>query len=348
MGAEPGAIIGAIELELLVRKRAGVEVYEGHHVRLGIDVDVHVMTGAPADDRDRFLREARIVADFGHPLVVPVLDFGEYDDLRALVTERVGGQTLEHHMLVHGGRLSERGIVALLERVGRLLGEAHEAGFAHRDLSSSHICVDPAGRLRVTGFALVPERGLRLPERGPAREEAARYLPPEGMRAEGVRHPSCDLFALGVIAYELAFQRLPYPSGAADAPEAAPLDLPTHCSDAVVAVIGALIDPDPRFRVRSGEELVKMLPKNPARPRSSDTDLATAEESREPNGLAEGSDADHLDFQGIARFLQRWFGRSRSSHSAGVVLHSSLRERLLVWVMLIGLIAVAIAGMRSG
>ena len=336
---EAGTLLGAVLLGRLLHKGSSSQLYEGRHVRLDMDVAVRVMHGAPIEDRERFTREARISSSLKHPTPVRAIDFGEYSNLRYLATPRIVGRTLEQYIAENRQPLSEDAIVKLLTRVGETLRVCHDAGLAHRDLQPSHLCIDGRGQLRILDFGFAPSTAHAGGGPDAPFRERSRYLPPECMRPDVPIEAPADLFALGVIAYQLAFQHLPYKTWLDEDAwnvedlEPAPLDLPSHCSVPLLSVIDRLIRPDPMARTSTASELLSLLPAEPRGPRAPRPAPPAAAPEREPE-----SEPPRNELHRIARFLERWFGSATTSHASGAIVHSSLLERWMIWLLMLSLV----------
>jgi eukaryotic-like serine/threonine-protein kinase len=332
---EPGDVVGPVRLAKLLRKDSTHVLYEGKHVRLGVDVALRLMPRSSPSDS--FLRDARLAADARHPALVPVIDFGEYGDVRYVVMARAHGKTLEQHMAEHDASLPERVVLRVLWRVAEVLEILHDAGLAHGRLRPSSLVMDARGQLRVTDLEFAAE--------GPVGRDDQRslYGPPEtGLGEAAPREDSraLDLFALGVIAYEGIFRRMPYPartgadvlSGASIEP--ASFDGRAGYSPALLSVIERLIAVDPRQRIQSAPELLKLLPPppEPPRPAPRPAQPALAPAPAPTQAQAPAHDSELLS---ILEFLQRRFGSRKTQQAEGAVVHSSLRERVIVWLLLI-------------
>lgn len=166
----------------------------------------------------RFMREAHAVSRLESPHVVTLIDFGEAEGGELfLVMERLRGRTLQD-ALDGDAPLDPLACARVLDQIASALAEAHEQGIVHRDLKPANIfLVDAPG---YTDFAKVLDFGvaaLATGEGGPAghlTESGAvpgtpRYLAPEA-QSGGVVRPTADIWALGVIAYELLNGRRPF------------------------------------------------------------------------------------------------------------------------------------------
>jgi DNA-binding beta-propeller fold protein YncE len=157
----------------------------------------------------RFRREAQTVASFRHPNILTVYDFGEQDGVTYLVSEFAAGGTLRSRM---GAPLSLPDAVSLLRPVASALDYAHARGVVHRDVKPANVLIHADGTLVLSDF------GLALQPSGPQLQQLTAsgllvgtpaYMAPEQGRSSQVG-PSADLYALGVIAYELLTGSVPF------------------------------------------------------------------------------------------------------------------------------------------
>jgi serine/threonine protein kinase/HEAT repeat protein len=161
---------------------------------------------------ERFLREARAAATLDHPNLCPVYDAGEVNGTHYLTMAYIEGQPLSE--LVQGNNpLPERRAAELVRRIALALAEAHARGVIHRDLKPSNVMLNRRGEPVVMDFGLARRLGRadeRLTQSGSLLGTPA-YMAPE--QVEGRVHemgPPTDVYALGVILYELLTGRRPF------------------------------------------------------------------------------------------------------------------------------------------
>lgn len=208
---------------LLSRLGAGGmgEVYEALDPRLGRRVAIKVLHEGLASDADRvarFEREARAAAALTHPHIVTLYSVEEAAGRRFLTMELVEGHTLEAEVVPGGlplGRLLEIGI-----SLADALAAAHQRGIIHRDLKPGNVMLDASGRIKVLDFGLAKLEPLAdattiiegsggVPTREGALLGTFPYMAPEQLRGEPASS-AVDLFALGVVLFELGTGRRPF------------------------------------------------------------------------------------------------------------------------------------------
>jgi serine/threonine-protein kinase len=221
---------------------------------------------ADATIRERFLQEARAMARVRHPNVVAIHSYGEIGDRPYFVMEYVPGTSLSMWSRRHR-RLTER--VGVLEQLCRGVEAIHEAGEVHRDLKPSNVLIGEDGRVAVTDFGLAQVFGATAAERIELIGTPS-YIAPEIARAE-VPDPQfaagVDIYALGVLAYELLTGRLPFEQRAIPALLAdhayttpkRPSSRDPRCPVAFDGPILRALAKDPRRRTRSAAALRREL-----------------------------------------------------------------------------------------
>jgi predicted esterase len=218
--AVPLPEIPGVELLRHVRRGGQADVFEGREIGTDRRVAVKVLrSGADAspDEVARFEREARILSSLRHPGVVAARGFGRCGGRWYCVMDFIGGERIDEFVRSRG--LSEREIVELLADVGDAVHAAHQRGVIHRDLKPANILIDPTGQARVLDFGLAKLSGdassfgtigADLTATGQFVGTLA-WASPEQVKG---RHDDVDVrtdvYALGVIAFELLAGRPPY------------------------------------------------------------------------------------------------------------------------------------------
>jgi serine/threonine-protein kinase len=198
------------------------EVYRAKDTRLDREVALKVLPPSTATDamaRARLLREARLASKLNHPNVCTIHEVGEADGQAYIAMELVEGETLSARL--SGGALSLDLVARYGEQVAEALSHAHGHGVVHRDLKSANIVLTPEGRAKVLDFGLAKRlvtgdaaeattlSQASLTEAGTVTGTLA-YMAPEQLRGQPA-DARTDLWALGVVLYEMATGRLPFP-----------------------------------------------------------------------------------------------------------------------------------------
>ena len=168
----------------------------------------------------RFTREARALAKLNHPGIVTIHEFGQQDGLHFIVMEFVDGVNLGH--LMKNGRVSPREALAIVPQICDALQYAHDQGIVHRDIKPENILLDRQGRVKVADFGIAKVvaaacdtvRSGDIP--GPETQTLAGNIlgTPQYMAPEQIDHPSdvdhrADIYALGVVLYQMLTGELP-------------------------------------------------------------------------------------------------------------------------------------------
>jgi TonB family protein len=210
--------------------------------------------------RERFAREARAAGRLRHPNIVTIFDVGEHDGDPFIAMEFLAGETLAELIRQQAGlTLSRR--LKLLEELCDGLAYAHRAGLVHRDIKPANLMVDAEGVLKILDFGIVRVSDSGVTQAG-VLVGTINYMSPEQVLGTGVDHRS-DIFAVGLVAYELLCGRQAFPGTMKDgllkripAAEIEPLTsvLPSVDAD-VAAIVDHALKKDPADRY---QELARM------------------------------------------------------------------------------------------
>ena len=249
-------------------------VVAARDLRLDRPVAVKLVPVAGIDraGRERFVREARSAAGFSHPDAVAVYDAGESDGYLFLVMELVDGSSLAER-LAERGRLDVDEALRITHRVLAALGAAHEAGIVHRDVKPGNVLLGPAGEVKLADFGIAKRLGDIAADVTSSGQFVGtpKYLAPEQVVGERST-PATDVYAVGVVLYEMLAGRPPYDAGnpmaTAIAHRDAPIpdlhrarpDVPAH----VVSVVRRAMAKRPAERFGSAAEMAAALVQPPA------------------------------------------------------------------------------------
>ncbi len=194
-------------------------VYQARHAVLDRSYAIKVLFGDFAHDerfQARFRREATAVSRIDHPNIVKVEDFGRTPaGLTFLAMELVVGQTLEE-LLAEVGPLSPARAAQIVRQAADGLGAAHDLGFVHRDVKPANVMLARSPRdddiVKILDFGTVSLRALPSDERLTAVGHligTPMYMAPEQVQNPNVG-PTADVYALGVMLYEMLVGRPPF------------------------------------------------------------------------------------------------------------------------------------------
>ncbi|HET9226853.1 MAG TPA: protein kinase, partial [Thermoanaerobaculia bacterium] len=257
----PGSRVGQYEIVELVAGGAMGEVYKAKDQRLDRTVALKFLPADLSRDlnaRRRFLREAKAVAQLDHPNVATIYDAGETEGGRAyLALAFYEGKTLQQKL--EGGPLPVSEAVDIARQIAKGLGAAHHRKIVHRDIKPANVMLLPDGTLKIVDFGLaaMPE-ATALTRLGFSPGTPA-YKSPEQTRG-GEPDTRSDLWALGVVLYQMVTGRVPF---GGDYPEAviyAILNEPMRPLDDSVppnmaAVIQRALEKDVDARYQTAEEM---------------------------------------------------------------------------------------------
>lgn len=211
-----GTTLGRYRVERLLGRGGMGRVYEAVEPRGGRRVALKVLREDLASDpafHKRFRREARLLGSLSHPHVVEVLEQGEDQGRLWFAMDFVRGESLRAHL--GRGRPSPAEAARIAGQVASALSYAHERGIIHRDLKPENVLLDESGQVRLVDF------GLSRLMAGPAPEASTRltrtdvilgtfeYMAPEQRRGQAGIDGRADVYALGVIFYEMLTGTLP-------------------------------------------------------------------------------------------------------------------------------------------
>jgi hypothetical protein len=212
---EPGTVLGPYTIEREIGAGGMGRVFLARDGRLGRAVALKAVSPALArggTDRERLRREAQAAAALAHPGICTIYALEELDGDLYIAAEYVEGQTLREEIAA-GRRPSPGELLDDARALASALGSAHAKGLTHRDIKPENVMRGVDGRLKILDFGLARlqqggEAAPRLTQTGAIVGTPA-YMAPEQLNG-GVVDARADVFALGVLLYELAAGEHPF------------------------------------------------------------------------------------------------------------------------------------------
>jgi len=310
-------------LELLGAGGMGA-VYKARQPALDRLVALKVLpAGGGVGSTERFNREARALARLSHPNIVGVHEFGQVEGLHFFIMEFVDGANLRQ--LEKAARMSPREALQIIPQICDALQYAHDEGVVHRDIKPENVLVDRKGRVKIADFGLAkiadpdPE-ATRLTVEGQVMGTPHYMAPEQVERPLAVDHRA-DIYALGVVFYEMLTGDLPLGKFA---PPSRKVRLDVRLDDIVLRALEN--DPERRYQQASEvKQSVATVVDSPAETGTA-SEVAAAPEERQVRWLnipvaVERNGGREIDFPGamaaifivvgvagVAHMFVRWVG----------------------------------------
>ncbi|MDF1823922.1 MAG: bifunctional serine/threonine-protein kinase/formylglycine-generating enzyme family protein [Verrucomicrobiales bacterium] len=198
-------------------------VYRAKQIRLDRDVAIKVLPETltqGGDDEmkfaERFELEAQAMAKFNHPSIVAVFDFGETSEGQLyFVMEFVEGMDIHHYLRENGGSLTQEYALSITAHVLDALDYAHARGIVHRDIKPANILLNSEGQVKIADFGLAKalNDGEEYDKPALTMSNVALGTPdfvaPEALDGDGVPDHRADLYAVGVMLYQMLTGKIP-------------------------------------------------------------------------------------------------------------------------------------------
>jgi len=265
-----GQTLGHYRIQELIGAGGMGFVYRAHDIRLDRAVAVKVLPpGTLHSDkaRRRFRHEALALAKLSHPNIAVVHDFNSQDGTDFLVMEFVPGLSLADKLAV-SRTLPEKQVYSIGQQIARALDCAHTSGIVHRDLKPGNIMLLPSGDVKLLDFGLsvllskVDEDTMQRDTVTAAQRVTGTllYMSPEQLRGESL-DARCDIYALGVVLYEMTNGRTPFEAKASGAliddilHAPVPMVKEQEVAPGLKEIILKCLEKDPNHRYQSAREL---------------------------------------------------------------------------------------------
>src|SRR4051812_13383710 len=249
----PGAVFGRFELMREIGRGGSGVVWEARDLELRRDVAFKAMRRGVGSSHalQRLIHEAQATARLSHPNIVTLYDIGHAERGPYLVLELLRGETLARRFACE--RLETHEVLRIAGQIASALAYAHTQGVVHRDLKPTNIFLCEGGQLKVLdlGLALAFGGSRLVPGGTPA------YMAPEQWRG-APEDERTDVFALGVLLYQMIAGTLPFRDpAAADRDTPPPLHAPGV--PGLPQLVRRMLQPDPVARPRDGGEVLAEL-----------------------------------------------------------------------------------------
>ncbi|GAK04662.1 LOW QUALITY PROTEIN: serine/threonine protein kinase PrkC, regulator of stationary phase [Geomicrobium sp. JCM 19037] len=209
-------IDGRYELLDMIGGGGMANVYRAQDVILEREVAVKVLQPQYIHDEEfirRFRREAQAATSLIHPNVVDIYDVGEEDQTFYIVMNYIGGSTLKDKIIGEGS-LPFTEVLEIFDQLTAAISYAHEQGIVHRDLKPQNILIDHDGTVKVTDFGIARAVSAATITHTNSVLGSVHYLSPEQARGGHVT-AQADVYALGIILYEMITGVLPFDADSA-------------------------------------------------------------------------------------------------------------------------------------
>lgn len=186
-------------------------VYLAHDMILNRDVAIKILRYDFSNEDElhrRFQREALSATSLTHPNIVSVYDVGDDGDLHYIVMEYVQGKTLKQY-IQEFAPISPARSVHIMKQLTSAIANAHENHIIHRDIKPQNILMDAEGNVKITDFGIAMTLSATSFTQTNSVLGTVHYLSPEQARG-GTATNKSDIYALGIVLYELLTGELPF------------------------------------------------------------------------------------------------------------------------------------------
>jgi serine/threonine-protein kinase len=267
-----GQSLGKYKIVDVLGRGGMAEVFRAYQENLDRYVAVKVMHAFLADEENflaRFQREAKAMASLNHNNIVGVYDFDVQDEMYYIVMEYVSGGTLKKKLTslsAEGKQIPLSETVQSVLEIADALAYAHSRGMVHRDIKPGNIMIDESGHAVLTDFGIAKIlSGPTVTATGAMIGTPAYMSPEQGLGQPGDERS--DLYALGVLFYQMVTGVLPYDADTplavilkhVNEPVPRPIDMNPNTPQAIQAVIVKAMAKDPNERYQSAFEFIDAL-----------------------------------------------------------------------------------------
>jgi serine/threonine protein kinase len=212
MAGLEGTRLGAYELVERIGGGGMAEVYRAKQsTAFGREVAIKVIRAGHNEDpsfRERFLREAQAISKLSHPNILPLIEFGEEQNILYLVMPLAREGTLRDLLKQHNGPLSLEEAVPLFVQLCDAVQYAHEEGIIHRDIKPQNVLLQRRTHVLLADFGIARDAAETQMTSTGAGIGTVEYMAPE--QAIGQADKRSDIYSLGIVLYQLLTGSVPY------------------------------------------------------------------------------------------------------------------------------------------
>ena len=235
------------------------DVWRADDLVLGTPIALKLIHASGPDARTQIINEVRLARQITHPAVCRVFDVGDDQAQVFLSMELVEGEDLAT-LLRRVGRLPSEKVLEIARQLCDGLAAAHARGVLHRDLKPANVLIDNDGRVRITDFGVAVT----------SRDEASRtfagtpaYMAPEQLNRGSKLTEATDVYALGLVLYELLVGEHPYSKASASGLPAPPSARVATVNPQLERAVMSALMADPQQRPASATAMAALLPATP-------------------------------------------------------------------------------------
>lgn len=264
---------GRYKIDRLLGQGGMSAVYQANDPNLRRSVAIKLIHAHLSTDPEfvkRFEEEAAAVAQLRHPHIIQVYDFNQDNGTFYMVLEFVQGETLQAHLKglsAAGKRMPLAEAIRLMVKICDAAGYAHARGMVHRDLKPANVMLNPQGEPILMDFGVAKIKGGQMHTATGAIVGTPLYMSPEQARGDKL-DARTDLYALGVMLYEMAAGKPPFEADSAmsimlkhlnePVPDISPL-VGNESPVELKAIIEKALSKDPAQRFQSATEMGQAL-----------------------------------------------------------------------------------------
>ena len=207
-----GKTLGQYQLIESIGQGGMAEIYRAYQPSVKREVVVKVLSHTLRDEPSfvqQFMQEVDVIAHLQHPQIIPIYDFGQHDDDMYIVMAYMRGGTLADRIDQSQGGLQDEETIRLLDLIANGLDYAHSKDIVHRDLKPNNILMDEQNNPYIADFGLAKFTEGKLELTNTMMTGTAAYMAPE-IAQSGKSTKRSDIYALGIILFEMLTGKVPY------------------------------------------------------------------------------------------------------------------------------------------